>query len=509
MSIYVGPRDRADTRGVCKSEVIVQHGSSKSLSENYVQLKQLGSGAFGKVNLVRDKTFKQERVCKVVSTKGMSRPVLDAMKKEIELLRTLDHPSIVRLYEFAEDPLAQELTLILEYISGGDCHDLVKNSAVPLEEKLVAHFLYQLLKALAYCHLRGVVHRDVKPNNMMVLYSSDGGEPDLKLIDFGLSELGSPEMRDYVGSPLYMAPEIHRHATYTLKADIWSAGISALELLAGEPRFPHPHAQTIGRCRGFDELVGHLAGNTAWEARGPQARDFLRTLCQVEASLRPGADAAAEHPWLQAHRPATRKFPRAIARSLSAYARAPAVVRCCLLSIAARVGDPDLQTLGHAFLSADTNGNGLLSHEDLEDALDNVDGLEWWHCDFPVRVNVGELLRAGDLSHHGGLNFTEFVAACLCTKYGAPEVFATRAFLALDSNRTGLVRVDEIRGLFRERDQPFLNTLPQDRPFGLAEWRKCVESYSPESDESSSEEGSSDSLEQPKSRWWGLVSCMR
>jgi len=351
----------------------------------------------------------------------------------------------------------------------------------------VAHLMYQLLAALDYCHLRSVVHRDIKPPNMMILYPKEGGHPDLKLIDFGLSEKGS-EMRDYVGSPLYMAPEIHRRSTYTSKADIWSAGITAMELLAGKIWFPMPYADSIGKCKDPKELEKHVGD--AWTTRSTEVRAFVRSLLQTEARQRPDAESALFEPWMDENRPDMRKFPKVIAQSLHGYASATSVMRCCLHSIAARVGAPDMPFLGHAFLGADSDGDGLISDEDLEEALDNLDGLKWW-CDPAAQVDVDKVLRAGDLDHRGGLSFTEFVAACLFQNYGRNKKYAELAFHALDGDRDGLIRTSEIKTSFRERDKPFLATLPQNEAFNLEEWQKCVDGYECDSSSSSGEETTS------------------
>merc|ERR1712228_1065527 len=100
------------------------------------------------------------------------------------------------------------------------------------------------------------------------------------------------------------------------------------------------------------------------------------------------------------------KFPKAIARSFAKYCKAPPVVRCCLFSIAARIGTPDIASIGHAFLGADANGDGLISKDELEEELDDMDGYNWW-CDPASGIDVEKVLRAADLDHSGGLSFTE------------------------------------------------------------------------------------------------------
>merc|ERR1719181_1470152 len=104
-----------------------------------------------------------------VSVAGMSDSMVRMLKKEAELLCTLDHPGIVRLYEYAEDTELQQIIMILEHVAGGGCDDLLAQSlGVPLSESLVVKIVHQVLVTLAYCHARGIVHRDIKPENIML-----------------------------------------------------------------------------------------------------------------------------------------------------------------------------------------------------------------------------------------------------------------------------------------------------------------------------------------------------
>merc|ERR1719183_1784794 len=107
--------------------------------------------------MVKDRTNAQERVCKTVSTAGLQPGVLDMVRKEVELLRQLDHPHVVKLFEYVEDIDRQELVLILEYVPGGSCAEHLKKSILgALNEALVSRLTYQVLSAVAYCHSQGV-----------------------------------------------------------------------------------------------------------------------------------------------------------------------------------------------------------------------------------------------------------------------------------------------------------------------------------------------------------------
>jgi len=140
-------------------------------------------------------------------------------------------------------------------------------------------------------------------------------------------------MKDFVGSPKYMAPELHRQSPYSFKADVWSAGVAALQLLSGSVPFVPPWATDIGGYEDFEVLEERLVGSRMWAIRSEEAQLFIESLLEAEVNERPTAADALHFPWLQMHKPPARKFRKDIARSLVGYTAAPSVVRCCLLSI--------------------------------------------------------------------------------------------------------------------------------------------------------------------------------
>jgi len=184
------------------------------------------------VALVKERATGQERVCKVVNIAGMDPRNVELTRIEIQLLCDLDHPRVVRLYEYAEDSARQEIVMILEYLPGGDCLGLVTNSQY-IEEELISRIIYQSLVALGHCHQQGIYHRDVKLENLMLASETRGNLPDCKLIDFGLGTRCDGHVREVLGTPAYIAPEVKREEGYTPAADVWSLGVCAFELLTG------------------------------------------------------------------------------------------------------------------------------------------------------------------------------------------------------------------------------------------------------------------------------------
>ncbi|PAA70936.1 hypothetical protein BOX15_Mlig008437g1 [Macrostomum lignano] len=195
---------------------------------------RLGAGTYATVyQAIRQGGSREVVAIKCVSKKSLTNTSKENLLKEIELLKTLNHPHIVRLIDFVWD--ANHIHLILEYCSGGDLLRFIKLRRC-LSESLVRRFLQQLALALRYLHSRNVVHMDLKPQNILL---TGGDSPKLKIADFGFAHhLKSDSHADQVrGSLLYMAPEIVVDRRYSPKCDLWSVGIILYECLFGRAPF--------------------------------------------------------------------------------------------------------------------------------------------------------------------------------------------------------------------------------------------------------------------------------
>lgn len=134
---------------------------------------------------------------------------------EIDILKTLDHPNIVQLYEFYEDP--SHYHLVTEIVRGGEFFDFIIKSQI-LSEPIAARFMKQLLSAVSYCHNLNVVHRDLKPENLLLDRAASDG--NLKVIDFGTCSLFSNKpLTQRYGTAYYIAPEVLKKH-YSEKCDI-------------------------------------------------------------------------------------------------------------------------------------------------------------------------------------------------------------------------------------------------------------------------------------------------
>jgi calcium-dependent protein kinase len=162
------------------------------------------------------------------------------LKYEIDILKNLDHPNILKLYEVYEDK--QNIYLVTEFCSGGELFDEIIAKG-RFEEHEAAFIMKQLFSAIAYCHSKNVCHRDLKPENIL-LDAND--KRSIKLIDFGTSQVYTDEekMEVVIGTSYYIAPEVLA-GKYTEKCDMWSLGVILYILLSGQPPFPGENEKEI------------------------------------------------------------------------------------------------------------------------------------------------------------------------------------------------------------------------------------------------------------------------
>eukprot|EP00440_Ansanella_granifera_P039509 gb/GFBE01042858.1/.p1 GENE.gb/GFBE01042858.1/~~gb/GFBE01042858.1/.p1 ORF type:complete len:630 (+),score=160.80 gb/GFBE01042858.1/:1-1890(+) len=469
-------------RGVRKAELVSRHLSSDFVDKHYEVVRRLNSGNFAHVNLVRERFTDRLRVCKVISIKDMDPHVLGMMRKEVQVLSALDHPHIVRLYEFAEDEKRQELVLILEYVPGGDCIDLLEEKEMLLPEKLVARLIYQLLVVMNYCHQCGITHRDVKPENVM-LSSTSEESAGCKVIDFGLATPYKGRVKEFAGTVSYLSPELAiEQAGFSMAADVWAVGATAFELLTGVAPFGKPQEygndcdpilEKLCAYERFDQDLLEVFRNSPGHQqlwRSSEAKDFLRFVLQAEPEDRPSAAKALEHRWLQRHRPEPAAITADMLHSLAGFAEASQMHRSCLFALAVKGADePEVERLGDAFVQADRDGDGKISREDLTNSINQAKS--WWTWSKEPEVDFDAVIAAADQDGTGYLSYTDFAAACLFSQNDTLDAgLIARAFKALDHDRDGQLKADDVKPAFPR----YPTGLPKYVNFKEDEWHSCV-----------------------------------
>ncbi|CAI5527198.1 unnamed protein product [Closterium sp. Naga37s-1] len=200
-----------------------------------VQEEELGVGQFGVIRSCVNRVTGALLACKTISKERIVCPEdAEDVRKEVQLMQQLrGHPNIIDLYETFED--SKHVHLVMEICKGGELFDRIKLRG-QYSERSAALVCQTLVEALLYCHSNGIAHRDVKPENILLMHKDD--DTNIKVIDFGVATRfrhGEP-LTEFVGTPYYMAPEVLT-GSYGPESDIWSAGIVLYIMLCGFPPF--------------------------------------------------------------------------------------------------------------------------------------------------------------------------------------------------------------------------------------------------------------------------------
>ena len=293
--VGLSPPDADDAKGLepsaghSNAEVAILH-HEEDLHDYYLELDAvLGKGRFGSVGVV------SSRVSSAHSYAMKTVQVDDSPKsctRELENWQELDHPFLIRLVDrFVTDSC---IHFIMELCEGGDLvSKLVQTGG--LREALVQRYAHKIVVAVKYMHSRSFVHRDIKPDNFLLLEPSDDLQATLKLSDFGLSKkLHSSRNNSIVGTAYYAAPEIFDR-NYSQKVDSWSIGASVYTLLSAEPPFVGQNNREILNLSANSDLSFE---KQAWKNVSPEARDFISSMMKKSPDDRMDVAASLRHPWL-------------------------------------------------------------------------------------------------------------------------------------------------------------------------------------------------------------------
>ncbi|KAG5886685.1 hypothetical protein JTB14_007087 [Gonioctena quinquepunctata] len=255
--------------------------------------RTIGDGNFAVVRLCKDATTTKEYALKIID-KSKCKGKEDMIENEVKILRKVNHPYIMSL--IAEADTQKMLYLVCEYVTGGDLFDTI-TVVQKFSEEQASLMINHLISALAYLHNLDIVHRDVKPENLLVELE-DNKVKLLKLGDFGLACEVTKPLYTVCGTPTYVAPEILAESGYGLKIDVWAAGVILYILLCGYPPFV---SQDNDQEKLFDCILSgqYDFPDEYWQDVSPLAKELIQNMLQLDPELRFSAEDVLDHPWLQ------------------------------------------------------------------------------------------------------------------------------------------------------------------------------------------------------------------
>ena len=430
---------------VLNNDVIVSdtHQNPETI---YEKVKMLGEGSFGEVWLVKHKILNKEYAMKIIDKTPYSN--VNQIINEINILKTLDHPNILKILEF--HLTADKFYIVTDYCPEGELfHEIDKKNQ--FSEKETSYILYQILQAVRYIHKMRVLHRDIKPENIMIMGREPTGLLRVKLIDFGTAKLFSEgnKQRALVGSSYYIAPEVIK-GKYDEACDIWSVGVIMYIMLTGTPPFNGDEDDEILKAVSIGRYDTSLP---QYQALSPNAKDLLTKLLKYNPSERITAAEALNHPWFTSNE--FQQLYRAHTINVNAaknlitnleYYKSDNIIKCAVLAylVHQNTNIKECINASYLFTDIDLNKDGKLEKNELEYAYTKYLNL----TPEQAKKKANTIFLNIDTDNNGFIESEEFIRACINPNIFTAQNYLLAAFNYFDEDKNGSISVVEVENKF-------------------------------------------------------------
>lgn len=381
---------------------------------------------------VRASVHNTDYALKTIQLSRISDEFVEELRNEIDILRSLDHPNIVKAFEVFENK--RQIYIVMESCSGGDLY--ARN---PYSEKEAAKIVAKLLSAVAFMHSSNVCHRDLKFENIM--FESLEKNAEIKVIDFGLSKKFIPghKMSEGVGTIYTMAPQVLQ-GVYTSQADLWSIGVIAYMLLSSsKPFYARKRRYTIDKIMRCD----YNFNGPGWKHVSKEGISFVSALIKLNPKQRLTAEQALEHRWLSTEFPLSDRAPdeefmKDVHNNMISYRGTSEFKKMALMIIAHKSSTAEILRLRQAFDQYDSSNDGTITLDEFKEALAKFSYTE---------EEIENIFQSVDVDKSGTIHYTEFLAATLEVHGHIEEDRLAEAFDRLDADDTGYISKKNLRSI--------------------------------------------------------------
>jgi calcium-dependent protein kinase len=423
-------------------------GKSQGLpTENYILNKKLGEGSYGVVWKVKHILTGHDRAMKKINktVRTNNETEIDILN-EIEILKKMDHPNIVKIFEFYST--LEGYFLITEYCTGGELFDEISQNA-PFSELRTSFIMYQIFSAVNYCHKSNIIHRDLKPENILIESVDQKGFYQLKIIDFGTAKLyeRNKSEKKIIGSSYYIAPEV-LNKNYNEKCDLWSCGVILYILISGRAPFSGEKDSII-----LEKIkIGKYdLSRSPFNKISAECKDLIRKLLEVNPKKRISASEALQHTWFAKQNikkiftNVNEELLKITIDNLLDYNpehKLQQVVLGYLVHNFPQI--EEIKEINKIFHKFDENNDGRLTKEEMTNGLiinlkENQNNAE---------AIVDEIFGIIDSDQNGYIEFEEFIRAGIDKRIFIDEEILRFAFDYFDKDGSGSITIKELKHIF-------------------------------------------------------------
>jgi calcium-dependent protein kinase len=415
-------------------------------SDKYIRGKKIGKGTFGTVYESKNIIFNNKVAMKIIPKDYHMDNLL--IKNEIDILKKLSHPNIVRIYEFYESNNC--FYIINEFCPEGELYDYINNSK--LNEQQLAVIFYQVFSGLKYLHENNILHRDLKPENILISKKEKDLLDDeeyfwIQIIDFGTAKIFENDKNEnsIVGSAYYIAPEV-LNKDYNEKCDTWSVGVILYMFLVGRPPFNGKDNVEIVesiKTKNYDE------NNPKLLTRSPEVRDLIKHLIEKDVNKRLSAKEALNHEWFKKYN-GRKLFGNFQEKDIQPY-----INNLFNYTFNSKIQQLVIAFLVHNLPHTESSHNILKMYRYFNKAGDCrltkeelKNGLNKYRNEGEVNEKVDNLFLLLDGDNNGYIEFEEFLRACIDKKEILNDEYLKYAFKFLDKQNKNMLSAQQINSAF-------------------------------------------------------------
>ena len=434
------------------SEVLISQVKTDPFND-YTEIKVLGTGSFATVKLVKNNVTGMIRAMKIIQKKKTLNGNTDASNdldilNEINILKQIDHPNVVKIFEFYNSEDAYYL--ITEFCEGGELFKIISQKK-KLTEKQCAYIMYQVLSAIKYCHKMKIMHRDLKPENILIYkHDKENDFYDVKICDFGTSQIfkkGEWQSQP-CGSVYYVATEVIQKK-YNSKCDLWSCGVIMFMLLSNKAPFGGRTDRDI-----IKNVMNGIYNENFLKNCNQVTLNLISKLLERDYKKRINAEAAMNDEFFNQFNIKNlindiqdQSMISKFVDNLKNYKCNSIIQETALAYLVHNYPElEEVENAGKLFNKIDVNGDGKITSEIFYNGISKYNGIS-------TKISKKEILDIFDnldRDHNNYIGYEEFIRAAIDKKIFLSEDVLKFAFKYFDIKDTGEITYESISSIFKD-----------------------------------------------------------